>query len=274
MKRCNKMMHVKVPSDTGDKEKYKGWLPSHDEISDATAKTLKEAIRIMSMAQQDVTTVSSSELFAKLISGLYALYTLQRIAHWRSSGEMFYGDHLMYQRMYEATNDEIDAVTERALGSTRDDTMLEPVKFLSLATQSMKSVCSTADVASSLLNAENALIAAIVVILEALKASSKLTDGIENLLQGIADKHEEHVYLLSRRLKMDVLAGCVKETIEKFEHAARDARILRQRLIEAKKKKGKKKKKPVAWNIGGPISTGPGNPGFGSSGGEGTSCSG
>lgn len=39
--------------------------------------------------------------------------------------------------------------------------------------------------------------------------------------------------------------------------------------LEASKRKRRKRKKPrpLAWYIGGPISTGPGNPGFGSSGG-------
>ena len=44
------------------------------------------------------------------------LYVLHQNHHWTSMGDPFYGDHLLFQRLYEATVEEIDSIAEKAIG--------------------------------------------------------------------------------------------------------------------------------------------------------------
>lgn len=209
------------------------------------------------------------ELWSTILADLTALYVAHQSAHWRASGESFYGDHQLFQRMYEETADEVDQVAERLLGITGDDSLVDPSRRLAMASAAIKNILSNGDLASSLLIAEKAFVKQIAGILDALEAMGQLSDGTENLLQGIADKHEEHVYLLSRRVGIEVLKVCVKEALgqQKIDEGVRkDAVILKRKLAEARRKR---KKKDKTVGIGGPISTGPGNPGFNSSAGPG-----
>lgn len=211
-----------------------------------------------------------NELWSTLLANLQALYTAHQSAHWRSKGDNFYGDHLMYQRMYEGIQSEIDSVAERLIATTNDETLLDPSRMLAASTAALKTIVVAGDIASSMLIAEKTFLKHLCNIIEAMDHVGALSVGVENLLQGIADKHEEHIYLLTRRSNIEVIAVCVKEALNDVPTILTDVSILKAKINESKKKSKKRKKKQKkndAWYIGGPISTGPGNSGFGSSSG-------
>jgi DNA-binding ferritin-like protein len=60
--------------------------------------------------------VQASSLLRSLLSLLRALDWHYRTAHWQVWGEAQYGDHLMFQRFYEAMPDEIDTLAEKMVG--------------------------------------------------------------------------------------------------------------------------------------------------------------
>lgn len=211
-----------------------------------------------------------SDLWSSTLSSLQALAVAHQSAHWRSSGESFYSDHLMYQRMYEAIANEIDQVGERLLGHTADDAQLEPSRRLVGASLALKSIFSAGDTASAMLMAEKAFLKQLCATVCALETMGQLTAGVEDLLQSIASKHEEHIYLLSRRAGAEVLRVCVGEAISNMPNRKTDIRAIKEHISESRKRR-KKKAKSKAWYAGGPISTGPGNPGFNSSAGPGAS---
>lgn len=139
-----------------------------------------------------------SEL-AAIVALLRAVYQTHQTAHWQSGGANYYGDHLLFQRLYEAILPEIDSVAERAIG-TGGTSLLDGIKQ---ATQTAEIVTllrgapasSPKDLVAISLNAE---VLVLEVLAEAL--SGRLSQGQQNLLQGIADTHEGHVYLLQQRL--------------------------------------------------------------------------
>jgi len=93
-----------------------------------------------------------------LLTYARALYQMYQNFHWKSAGPQYYGDHQLYQRLYEGVLPEIDQLAERIMGTETHE--LDPVT-------------------------DGA-------------ASAKMT---EDLLQGLASKHEEHLYLLQQRAK-------------------------------------------------------------------------
>lgn len=136
-----------------------------------------------------------------LLSLLRAVYQMHQAAHWQSRGGAYYGDHLLFQRLYEAMLKEIDSVAERAVGmggpamvdpiaqAVQTHAMIESVRGVGRVIQSAR------DLVAIGLEAEKAVLFGI----DEMTRRSQ-TQGTQNLLQGIADTHEGHVYLLQQRL--------------------------------------------------------------------------
>ena len=132
---------------------------------------------------------------------LRAVYLMHQAAHWQTKGPSFVGDHKLFGDLYDATHDEIDMVSERAV-ALGDPLLVCPLKSSELAMEILEALGRACDVPEPdklmqlSLDAEQGLLQ---VIASAMKGD--MTDGVSNLLQGIADKHESHVHLLQQRLK-------------------------------------------------------------------------
>ena len=143
------------------------------------------------------------------LSGLLALlraaYMLHQTAHWQTHGGHFYGDHIMLQRIYDESLEGIDGVAERLVGLSNSPGAVCPVKQAKLihslvtafATES-HSYGPEALIQRSL-TVESVILKVITLTKEAIEGQGQLTDGLEDLLQGLASKHEEFVYLLQQR---------------------------------------------------------------------------
>ena len=150
---------------------------------------------------------SPYRVLAHLLAGLRTLYMVHQTAHWQTRGGHFYGDHLLFQRIYEGSLEGIDGVAERLIGLTNDPEQVElcsQVKIIHqlvrMATGGGPSVTPSPEmlVQRSLMG-EMALIGAIDKIKQAIDEAGALTEGLDDMLQGIASKHEEFVYLLQQR---------------------------------------------------------------------------
>jgi len=139
-----------------------------------------------------------------LLACTRALAVVAQSYHWRTEGESYYSDHLLFERIYGAANDMIDGLAEKIVGLCGDGSLVEinlQTKLISelVESHSPPDTKSEAFPASLLAFTEHS-IDCIKKVLEELKGSDSLSDGLEDMLQGIASKHEEHVYLLQRRI--------------------------------------------------------------------------
>ena len=131
-----------------------------------------------------------------------ALQMLQHSHHWQTKGENFYGDHLLYQRLYETILGEIDLIGEKLIGVSKEVGLTNYFKrvkamevFLKAVTHSEKPyimVSHDAELAYVRLGGE---------LMDKLQQSGLLTRGLEQMLGNVLDKHEEHIYLLDQRVK-------------------------------------------------------------------------
>lgn len=132
------------------------------------------------------------------------LAALHQNHHWTAFGDPYYGDHLLFQRLYEGASGEIDTVAEKAigLGCTAN------VDLALVHSQLLKLVCNTGfasmipqsnELVKKSLMAELNFLAFMNHICSSLKECGLMTHGLDNLLAGIEDKHEGHVYLLKQR---------------------------------------------------------------------------
>lgn len=124
--------------------------------------------------------------------------------HWVTMGESYYGDHQLFERLYNNVSGEIDKVAEKAIGLGCVTNV-----NLQLVTQQLNKLVSgygmtatipqLSDLARRSLMAEMNFLKAIDFAITSLEECGLLTNGVDNMLQDIADAHEGNVYLLKQR---------------------------------------------------------------------------
>jgi hypothetical protein len=142
---------------------------------------------------------------------LRALTVIHQSHHWLTYGEAYYADHLLFERLYNETVGEVDSVAEKALGTGCPKVLIHPglqskavavlvTKFCGNGVTVGEGENPQAYVESSL-RAENYFLTCTKQVAENMKGLGELTRGTDNLLAGIEDKHEGHVYLLTQRIQ-------------------------------------------------------------------------
>lgn len=147
------------------------------------------------------TNVTFSHL-SVILANLRYLYMLHQTHHWSSRGQMYYGDHLLFQRLYEEIGDEIDSVAERSIGLTDNNAVelcLQLQQMQKFAQDFGTAIPGQNDFPKRSLIAEQNFINLLTVCTELMREQGTLTKGLENLLTGILDMHETHIYLLKQR---------------------------------------------------------------------------
>jgi DNA-binding ferritin-like protein len=124
--------------------------------------------------------------------------------HWIAKGDPFYGDHLLFERLYNETTNEVDKVAEKAVGMGSEqnvDLMLQLQQLQRLVNGygASQAVPQATDLVRRSMMVEVNFISMIDAMCASMQEQGILTKGVENMLQGIADVHEGHVYLLKQR---------------------------------------------------------------------------
>lgn len=124
--------------------------------------------------------------------------------HWTAKGDPFYGDHLLFERLYGDVSGEIDDVAEKAVGLgcvENVNLQLQVTQILQMVqgygTVSM--IPQSCDLAERSLAAEMNFVKNVTDMMLAMEEEGTLTHGLSNMLEGILDVHEGHVYLLKQR---------------------------------------------------------------------------
>ena len=139
-----------------------------------------------------------------LLSHLKFLLVLHENNHWTCMGDPFYGDHQLFSRLYDAVAGEVDSVAEKSIGlgcTSNVNMQLLSSQVLKLVsnTGAASTIPQSSDLARKSLAAELNFLKVIDCCRNSLEECGQLTNGVDNMLQDIADKHEGHVYLLKQR---------------------------------------------------------------------------
>lgn len=142
-----------------------------------------------------------SEL-AVVLSALRGLAILHQTHHWQASGPTSYSDHLLFERLYNDIQPDIDSTAEKLVGLNKGAMVMFTKHVIGLSTflKSVKEHSTSDDLTRISLEAELLLLSLIETVMDRLKVSGLLTRGLEQHLGNIADKHETAVYLLKRRI--------------------------------------------------------------------------
>lgn len=155
----------------------------------------------------------SGQTYAELgaiVGMLEGLAVLFQTFHWRVNGDTFYGDHLMFQRIYEGIDGQIDGIAEKALGLGATS-LISPSKitetmdiFLDHCNQMHSLVTDDENMNFAYAKKGKAALELFIHTVEKmmvdLKDKNQLTKGLDNMLAGVLDAQEGYVYLLKQRV--------------------------------------------------------------------------
>jgi DNA-binding ferritin-like protein len=138
------------------------------------------------------------------------LAALHQNHHWTAMGDPYYGDHLLFQRLYDGVDAEIDLVAEKSIGlgcTSNVDLNLVHSQLLKLVSGqgSATMIPQSSDLAKKSLMAEMNFLAVMKHLCDSIKDCGLMTNGLDKMLAGIEDKHEGHVYLLKQRISKPLI---------------------------------------------------------------------
>lgn len=129
----------------------------------------------------------------KLWASLRAAHHLYWTLHWQAKGQPFYGDHLLFERLYKGRLEEIDDLAELIAGHFGAQ-VLEPMKAWKAAEECIAKAMAAP---SPIFIAEMVLEYVEVANDECM--SGKFPAGTTNLISGIGTNHLTALYLLKQR---------------------------------------------------------------------------
>jgi DNA-binding ferritin-like protein len=181
------------------------YLPSRKYEPVVLTATERQSVRAFAK-QASVAAVSS---YPALLGLLQAASLIHQTHHWSCRGLSFYSDHLLFERIYNESQEGIDQLAERAVGqgmplaisANTQATMLQQI-----VTRLGDDPLDVTQMVQKSLSIETMCLKAISSVLEMLEGSGQLTPGTSNLLEGLSDTHETFVYLLKQRAQT-VTAG-------------------------------------------------------------------
>jgi DNA-binding ferritin-like protein len=148
----------------------------------------------------------------RMLAVLRAQSWLYQTAHWQVAGMGFYGDHLLFQRLYETVQGEIDAIAEKIVGYVGRDGV-DAMESLTTTAQYIAYWAQDHDPYKRALQSEEMFQRAFKEGYDALKDADALTLGLDDWIMATASTHEAHTYLLQQRIA-DELRGVTAAAVE------------------------------------------------------------
>jgi DNA-binding ferritin-like protein len=138
-----------------------------------------------------------------LLSALAAMrlaYLCHQQAHWESRGDAYYGDHLLYQRLYEEIQGSTDELAERIAGLMGWQTLSMHGQMEEILEDPRSlEILQTADHWERSLMAEEHALHCLEEAYRICKAADDMSLGLDDLLMGLCSEREQSLYLLQQR---------------------------------------------------------------------------
>lgn len=140
------------------------------------------------------------------MANLYLAY-LRQIAiihqhsHWTTKGATFYGDHLVFERIYKSASDDTDLVAEKFLGILGTKSVDYNLQSKLMYKISQKHNTLIGQPIEMSLSAEKSFLDLSKEFYNLLDSENKMTLGMDDMIMSIASNRESSCYLLQQMLK-------------------------------------------------------------------------
>jgi DNA-binding ferritin-like protein len=142
-----------------------------------------------------------SKTAALYISSLKAMVLIHQHSHWTTKGKPFYGDHLLFERIYKSAVDNLDLAAEKFVGLFGDECLdyVLQADFLNKVLLKYKGLKSKPHIRS--LAIEKDFLKLSKDAYNCFEEEGTLTLGLDDMLMSIASDREGSVYLLQQAMK-------------------------------------------------------------------------
>lgn len=137
-------------------------------------------------------------MLCQLLGMLLAMRQNYHSSHWQVSGPNFYGDHLLFEKLYGSVSEDIDTLAEKMVAKYGSH-MVNASKLSQIQAQVVMDLAQHQDAVQRGLASEKALQALTKSTYHGLKESGQLSLGMDDFLMAMANTHEENEYLLGQR---------------------------------------------------------------------------
>lgn len=143
----------------------------------------------------------SNKIAAMYIATLKAMAIVHQHNHWTTRGADFYGDHLLLERLYDSTLENLDLAAEKFVGLFGDEVLNYDLQTDLLGKVLMKYSRLEGSPVEMSLAIEKDFIKFSGDVYNSFDEEGKLSLGLDDMIMGIASQREESVYLLQQILK-------------------------------------------------------------------------
>jgi DNA-binding ferritin-like protein len=142
-----------------------------------------------------------NKVAALYIATLKSLALIHQNSHWLTKGDSFYGDHLLFERLYNSTLENLDLAAEKFIGLLGESCLDYDMQADLLHKVLLKYRNLEGSPIEMSLTAERGFLKLSEDAYQAFDDDGKMTLGLDDMIMAIASKREEAVYLLQQTLK-------------------------------------------------------------------------
>lgn len=142
----------------------------------------------------------SCKIAALYIATLKAVALIHQHNHWTTRGEAFYGDHLLFERLYDSALESLDSAAEKFMGLFGDQCLTYDLQTDLLGKVLSKYSNLEGSPVQMSLAVEKDFIKFSKTAYNTFEEEGKLTLGLDDMIMATASKREESVYLLQQTL--------------------------------------------------------------------------
>lgn len=133
----------------------------------------------------------------EVLAILRAQYVNYQHSHWQSQGSLFYADHLLFQRLYESVQGQVDELAEKIVGYIGTSGLNAVEQAGSIAQWVTRWSAISHNHSRGILSEED-LQRTLKGTYDELKAIGALPLGLDDWLMSTASAHESNMYLLQQ----------------------------------------------------------------------------
>jgi DNA-binding ferritin-like protein len=137
---------------------------------------------------------------ALYVATLKAISLIHQHNHWTTHGEMFYAEHLLFERLYKSSIEDLDLAAEKFIGLFGDEALNYKFQTELLSKVLSKYNNLEGDPVEMSLAVEKDFIKFSDDAYKCFDEQGELSLGLDDMIMSIASKREEAVYLLQQTL--------------------------------------------------------------------------
>lgn len=151
------------------------------------------------MVKANMSPPSDAALLQYLLASLRGAHFSHWTSHWQVKGGTYYGDHLLFEKLYTKVVKDIDTLAEKIVSYYGPD-FVEPIHQSEIMNSFLEKH-SDKDPIRRALSVELSIVKALQDVYAALENAKSLPLGLNDFLASTANKHDTFVYLLKQRTR-------------------------------------------------------------------------